>query len=67
MRGPQPAIPESLEPTETFAGDGLQGDPGKSFTMPQDTRQGLNLPERVRDMYDVDPDISVNAIAKALG
>ena len=36
--------------------------------MPRDSRTGLKLPEqRVRDMYDLDPDISVNAIAKALG
>jgi hypothetical protein len=40
----------------------------KSFTMPRDTREGISLAEkRVRDMYDVDPDISVNAIKNALG
>ena len=42
----------------------------KSFTLPKDTRdpKELNLRQkRVRDMYDVDPDVSVNAIAKALG
>lgn len=62
-----PVIPESLEPTETFAGD-FKVIPGKSFTLPPDHRPGLNLPEmRVRDMLDVDPDISTNAVAKALG
>ena len=62
------ALPESLEPTETFARPDFKVIPGKSFTLPQDSRQGLELPEvRVRDMLDVDPDISVNAIKKALG
>lgn len=64
---PAPAIPESLETTETFAGD-FKVVPGKSFTLPRDERPGLNLPEkRVRDMLDVDPEISTNAVAKALG
>lgn len=40
----------------------------KSYSQPPDPRQGLNPAEmRVRDMYDLDPDISVNAIATALG
>jgi len=39
----------------------------KSYSQPPDPRRELKLPEkRVRDMYDVDPDISANAIAKAL-
>lgn len=62
------ALPESLNPTETFATPDFKVIPGKSFTLPQDTRQGLKMAEvRVRDMLDVDPDISANAISKALG
>ena len=62
-----PGLPETLEPTETFAGGDFRATE-KSFTMPRDSRTGLKLPEqRVRDMFDLDPDISVNAIAKALG
>ncbi len=62
-----PVLPESLEPTETFAGGDFRATE-KSFTMPRDSRTGLKLPEqRVRDMFDLDPDISVNAIAKSLG
>ena len=62
------ALPESLNPTETFAAPDFRVIPGKSFTLPQDTRQGLKMAEvRVRDMLDVDPDISANAISKALG
>ena len=64
---PAPVLPESLEPTETFAGGDFRATK-KSYTMPRDSRTGLKLPEqRVRDMFDLDPDISVNAIAKALG
>jgi hypothetical protein len=64
---PAPVIPESLDPTETFAGMDLRVTE-KSFTMPRDTREGLKLPEvRVRDMYDVDPDISANAVKESLG
>lgn len=64
---PAPSIPESLDPTETFAGADLKVTE-KSFTMPRDRREGLKLAEvRVRDMFDVDPDVAVNAIAKAIG
>jgi hypothetical protein len=77
----QPETPD-VSPAETLAPETLSetpGDstmidpnmkmiPGKSFTAPKDPRQGLSLPElRVRDMYDVNPDISVNAVAQALG
>jgi response regulator of citrate/malate metabolism len=40
----------------------------KSYVMPRDTREGLSLAEkRVRDMYDVDYEITPNAAATALG
>jgi len=40
----------------------------KSYTMPPDPRRELTLPEkRTRDMFDVDPDISVEQVRKALG
>jgi hypothetical protein len=65
---PAPVLPESLEPTETFASADFKVIPGKSFTMPPDPRKGLKLPEqRVRDMFDLDPDISVNAVRNAMG
>jgi hypothetical protein len=41
---------------------------GKSFLMPRDRRANLGVNElRVRDMYDVDPDITANAIKEKLG
>lgn len=53
--------------TETLVSLGFKATE-KSYTMPRDPRVEIGLPERrVRDMYDVDPDISTNAIAKALG
>jgi hypothetical protein len=62
------SLPESLSTTETFAAPDFKVIPGKSFTAPRDRREGLSLPElRVRDMYDVNPDISVNAVKDALG
>lgn len=69
---PAPAVPEAFTekagPDETVAQAGYKVIPGKSFTLPKDERPGLNLPEkRVRDMLDVDPEISTNAVAKALG
>jgi Protein of unknown function (DUF2637) len=40
----------------------------KSFTMPRDHRQELTLPQkRIRDMFDVDPDITPEEARKALG
>lgn len=40
----------------------------KSYSQPRDTREGLTLPERrVRDMYDVDPEITPNNAATNLG
>lgn len=39
----------------------------KSFTMPDDPRPGLeHKRKRVRDAYTVDPDVTANALAKAL-
>lgn len=66
---PAPVIPDpDSDPEATRIEPGLRTIPGKSFTMPPDPRKGLSLADRrVRDMYDVDPDIAVNAIAKALG
>jgi len=62
-----PGLPESLEPTETFAGADFKVTE-KSYTAPRDSRPGLDLKsQRVRDMYDLDPEISVSAVAKALG
>ncbi len=56
------------DPDETSADPGMKVIPGKSFTLPPDRREGLKLPEkRVRDMLDVDPDISANAVMAALG
>lgn len=63
-----PVIPDpASDPDATRVQPGFKVTP-KSYTMNRDAREGLSLLEkRVRDMYDVDPDISVNAIAKALG
>jgi hypothetical protein len=66
---PAPEVPEADENllSETMVKLGFKTTE-KSFTMPKDPRTEITLAEkRVRDMYDVDPDISVNAIAKALG
>jgi hypothetical protein len=63
---PDPVQGES-QLTETLMSLGFKATE-KSYTMPRDPREEISLPEkRVRDMYDVDPDISVNAIAQALG
>lgn len=63
--------PETLTETSgdsTMIDPNMKMIPGKSFTQPRDRREGLSLAElRVRDMYDVNPDISVNAVAQALG
>jgi hypothetical protein len=63
--------PETLSDTpgdSTMIDPNMKMIPGKSFTAPKDPRPGLSLPElRVRDMYDVNPDISVNAVKDALG
>jgi hypothetical protein len=54
--------------SESLLDMGFKVIPGKSFSMPRDPREGLSLKQRrVRDMYDVDPDISVNSIAERLG
>lgn len=64
---PAPESPADARLSETLVGLGFKAT-DKSFTMPRDPRTEITLPEkRVRDMYDVDPDISVNAIAQALG
>lgn len=66
---PAPNVPEARESllTETLVSLGFKAT-DKSYTMPRDPREELSLPEkRIRDMYDVDPDISANAAAKALG
>lgn len=68
---PAPEVPEPFSgearADETRAQTGFKVTP-KSYSQPADSRQGLELVEkRVRDMYDVDPDISVNAIKNALG
>lgn len=68
---PAPEVPEPFSgearADETRAQTGFKVTP-KSYSQPADARPGLELVEkRVRDMYDVDPDISVNAIAKSLG
>lgn len=76
---PEPAVsrPETMtapvsldsdsDPAETTVQPGMKMTP-KSYTMPRDPREGLSLPEkRVRDMYDVDPDIKASAIEAALG
>lgn len=65
---PAPVIPDPDEsPESTRVQPGFKVTP-KSYSQPPDNRQGLELVEkRVRDMYDVDPDISVNAIATSLG
>lgn len=60
-------IPESLSTTETFVNPGFKVT-SKSYTLPRDPRTEITLTEkRVRDMVDVDPDITTNAVAKALG
>lgn len=67
---PAPVIPDPTEsPEATRIQPGFKIIPGKSYTMPKDPRDlGNDLMRiRVRDMYDVDPDIVPNAIAKALG
>jgi hypothetical protein len=64
------ATPEAGEPplSETLLSLGFKAIPGKSFSMPRDPRAELSLAgRRVRDMFDVDPDISVNSIAEKLG
>lgn len=65
-----PEMPaESADPrlSETMLSLGFKATE-KSFTMPRDPRPELTLIEkRTRDMYDVDPDISVNAVKEALG
>lgn len=65
-----PEMPaESVDPrlSETMLSLGFKATE-KSFTMPRDPRPELTLIEkRTRDMYDVDPDISVNAVKDALG
>ena len=55
------AAPETDEPalSETMQSLGFKAIPGKSFSMPRDPRPELSLvARRVRDMFDVDPDIS---------
>jgi hypothetical protein len=66
---PAPNVPEATETslTETLVSLGFKATE-KSYTMPRDPRAELTLPEkRTRDMYDVDPDITANAVSKALG
>lgn len=65
---PAPEIPnDDFELSDTLLAAGLRVTE-KSFTQPKDPRPGLDLKrKRVRDMYDVEPDISVNAIKVALG
>lgn len=68
---PETPAPETLSEVSadsTMVEPNMKVIPGKSFTQPRDPREGLSLPElRVRDMYDVNPDISVNAVKDALG
>jgi Protein of unknown function (DUF2637) len=63
-----PQLPaDDFELSDTLLAAGLKVT-DKSFTQPKDPRKGLDLKrKRVRDMYDIDPDISVNAISAALG
>lgn len=66
---PAPTVPDVTERavTETLMSLGYKATE-KSFTMPPDPRKELTLAEkRIRDMYDVDPDITANAASKALG
>ena len=65
---PAPVLPsDDFELSDTLLAAGLKVT-DKSFTQPKDPRKGLDLKrKRVRDMYDVDPEISVNAIKSALG
>lgn len=63
-----PLATTTVSPDSTMIDPNMKVIPGKSFTQPRDPRQGLSLAElRVRDMYDVNPDISVNAVKDALG
>ena len=63
----EPAENTSHALTDTLLSLGFKATE-KSFTMPRDPREELTLPEkRTRDMYDVDPDISTNGVAKSLG
>lgn len=65
----QPDAPEMTDPrlSQTMVKLGFKATE-KSYTKPPDRREGLTPTEmRVRDMYDLDPDIAVNAIAKNLG
>lgn len=65
---PAPETLSETSPDSTMVEPNMKVIPGKSFTQPRDPREGLSLPElRVRDMYDVNPDISVNAVKDALG
>lgn len=65
---PAPVLPpDDFELSETLLNAGFKVT-AKSFKAERDPRPGLDLKrKRVRDMYDLDPDIAVNAIAQGLG
>lgn len=66
---PAPSVPDALPQllSETLIKHGFKVTE-KSYSKPKDPRTGLSLQEaRVRDMYDVDPEITANSISKALG
>lgn len=64
---PAPQLPpEGFDLSETLLTAGFTVTE-KSFTMPPDPRKGIDLKrKRVRDAFDVDPDVTANALAKAL-
>jgi hypothetical protein len=64
---PETSLDAVSDPESTMIDPGLKATE-KAYTMPPDTRTGLSQQEkRVRDMYTVNPDISVNEARKAVG